>query len=186
MKRCLMVALLLMSGVALAQAPRVRGIVESADDSTLRIKGPGGSSTEVRLEEKTQLLFMQPIAFEDIKSGDFLAITSLKRPDGTLAAAEIRRFPKPVSPGHRPFEGRDDQTMTNATVSATVEASAGRELTMTYEGGAQKIVVPPSAFISMLVPGTRAQLVPGTIVSIAATPGADGKPTATQVQFRAP
>jgi len=30
----------------------------------------------------------------------------------------VRRFPKPLNPGHRPFDGRDDQTMTNATVGA--------------------------------------------------------------------
>ncbi len=44
--------------------------------------------------------------------------------DGKLVAYEVRRFPKPLNPGHRPFDGRDDQTMTNATVSATVEADA--------------------------------------------------------------
>ena len=30
----------------------------------------------------------------------------------------MRRFPKPLNPGHRPFDGRDDQTMTNASVGA--------------------------------------------------------------------
>ena len=90
----------------------------------------------------------------------------MKRADGTLTAVEVRRFPKPLNPGHRPFDGRDDQTMTNATVSATVQSTAGRELTMTYEGGAQKIVVPESASISTQVPGSRAQLVPGAPVNL--------------------
>jgi hypothetical protein len=90
----------------------------------------------------------------------------MKRPDGTLTAYEVRRFPKPLNPGHRPFDGREDQTMTNATVGATVQATSGRELTMTYEGGAQKIVVPESASISALVPGSRAQLVPGAPVNL--------------------
>ena len=57
----------------------------------------------------------------------------------------MRRFPKPLNPGHRPLDGRDDQTMTNATVGAMVQAANGRELTLTYDGGAQKVVVPPSA-----------------------------------------
>jgi hypothetical protein len=56
--------------------------------------------------------------------------------------------------------------MTNATVSATVQATDGRELTMTYEGGSQKIAVPPSASVSDLVPGSRAQLVPGAPVNL--------------------
>jgi hypothetical protein len=46
--------------------------------------------------------------------------------------------------------------MTNATVAATVTTS-GRDLTLTYDG-ARRISVPPSASISMLVPGQRSQL----------------------------
>jgi hypothetical protein len=106
----------------------------------------------------------------------------MKRADGALTAFEVRRFRKPLSPGHRPFEGRDDQTMTNATVSATVQSAGGRELTLTYEGGSQKIVVPENASVSMLVPGDRSQLVPGAIVNLTAAPGPDGRMTATRVQ----
>jgi len=72
--------------------------------------------------------------------------------------------------------------MTNATVSETVQSAKGRELTLTYEGGSQKIVVPENASISMLVPGDRSQLVPGATVNVTAAPGADGKMTATRVQ----
>ena len=78
----------------------------------------------------------------------------------------MRRFPKPVNPGHRPFDGRDDQTMTNASVDAVVSKTSGRELTMAYPGGTQKIVVPESASVSMLVPGGRAQLVRGAPVNL--------------------
>ena len=45
----------------------------------------------------------------------------MKGPGGQLTAVEVRRFPKPLNPGHRPFDGRDDQTMTNATVEAMVQ-----------------------------------------------------------------
>ena len=122
--------------------------------------------TQIRLDEKTDIVFTQPIALADIKPGDFLGVTSMKAPDGTLIAYEVRRFPKPVNPGHRPFDGRDDQTMTNATVEAMVQSASGRELTMTYAGGSQKIVVPESASVSTLVPGTRDQLVVGAPVNL--------------------
>ena len=95
-----------------------------------------------------------------------LGVTSTKGPGDRLTAYEVRRFPKPLNPGHRPFDGRDDQTMTNATVSAMVQAAAGRELTLTYEGGVQKVVVPASASVSSLVPGKAAQLVPGAAVNL--------------------
>ena len=155
-------ALLLVACAAFAQAPeRVRGTLSSFDGKTLEVGGK-----RITLSDKTEIVFTQPIALSEIRAGDFLGVTSMKRPDGTLTAVEVRRFPKPLNPGHRPFDGRDDQTMTNATVSATVQSTSGRELTMTYEGGAQKIGVPESASISTLVPGSRQQLVPGAPVSL--------------------
>src|SRR6266516_2516847 len=153
----LFVVLVFALGCATAQAQptRVRGTVSAFDGATLSV-----NDVQVRVNEKTEIVFTQPIALAEIKPGDFLGVTSVKRPDGTLTAYEVRRFPKPLNPGHRPFDGRDDQTMTNATVGATVQSAKGRELTLTYEGGAQKITVPENASVSTLVPGSRAQLVP--------------------------
>jgi|SRR5688572_20743664 len=160
---------LLLAGIALGLAStaihaqtRVRGTITGADGKSITVDG----RTQVLLGDKTDIVFAQPIALSEIKAGDFLGVTSMKRADGTLTAVEVRRFPKPLNPGHRPFDGRDDQTMTNATVSATVQSTNGRELTMTYDGGAQKIIVPPEASISALVPGTKAQLVPGAPVNL--------------------
>ena len=145
-----------------AQSPtRVRGTIDAFDGTTLSV-----NNHQVRVDDKTEIVFTQPIKLTDIRPGDFLGVTSTKRPDGSLTAYEVRRFPKPVSPGHRRFDGRDDQTMTNATVGAMVQSANGRELTMTYDGGVQKIVVPENAAISTLVPGQRTQLVPGAAVSL--------------------
>jgi hypothetical protein len=149
-----------------AQPTRVRGTISGFDGKVLSVRDGGGAPVQIQIQEKTEIVFTQPIALSDIKAGDFLGVTSMKRPDGTLTAYEVRRFPKPLNPGHRPFDGRDDQTMTNATVGATVQSASGRELTMTYEGGAQKIVVPESASISALVPGNPKQLVPGAPVNL--------------------
>jgi uncharacterized protein DUF5666 len=144
-----------------AQPTRVRGTIAAFDGTTLSV-----DNVAVRVVEKTEIVFAQPMALAEIKPGDFLGITSTRRPDGTLTAYEVRRFPKPLNPGHRPFDGRDDQTMTNATVGTMVQSTSGRELTMTYEGGAQKIVVPENASVSTLVPGQRSQLVPGAPVNL--------------------
>jgi len=162
MMRLLAVALLLAGFSAAAQPVRLRGTVESFDGRTLVVKGAGA----VQVGDKTEIVFTQPIALADIKPGDFLGVTSMKAADGRLTAYEVRRFPKPLNPGHRPFDGRDDQTMTNATVGAAVQSTNGRELTLTYDGGAQKIVVPESAAISMLVPGKPSQLSPGASVNL--------------------
>ena len=157
------VGLLLVACAAAAQAPeRVRGRITGFDGRTLTVDG----KTQVQLGEKTEIVYLKPITLSEIKPADFLGVTSAKRADGTLSAVEVRRFPKPINPGHRPFDGRDDQTMTNATVAATVQATAGRELTMTYEGGTQKILVPASASISTQVPGSRTHLVNGAPVNL--------------------
>jgi hypothetical protein len=158
------VALLVAVACACAQAQptRVRGTISGFDGKTLTIDG----KTKVLVGERTEIVFTQPITLAEIKPGDFLGVTSRKGPGGQLTAYEVRRFPKPLNPGHRPFDGRDDQTMTNATVGAMVQATSGRELTMTYEGGSQKIAVPENASISALIPGTPKQLVPGAPVNL--------------------
>jgi hypothetical protein len=170
--------LALVACAAIAQAPtRVRGMISASEGNTITID----NKTQVRVGDKTEIVFTQPVTLADIKPGDFLGVTSVKHADGKLIAYEVRRFPKPLNPGHRPFDGRDDQTMTNATVGATVQSANGRELTMTYEGGTQKITVPQDASISTLVPGTRAQLVPGAPVNLTM----DGSGVALRIQVGA-
>jgi hypothetical protein len=179
-------ALLVAGGVQAAQGPeRVRGTVAALDGNVLTVKSASGNAV-VQLAEKTEIVFTQPIKLSDIKPGDFLGVTSMKREDGALTAYEVRRFPKPLNPGHRPFDGKSDQTMTNATVGAMVQATSGRELTMTYDGGSQKITVPESASVSSLVPGNRSQLVPGAAVNLTANPGDGGKLTAIRIQVSPP
>jgi hypothetical protein len=180
----LVLALLLSLACAAAQAQptRVRGTVSAFDGKVLSVRDAGGAAVKLQVLEKTEIVFTQPITLADIKPGDFLGITSMKRPDGTLTAYEVRRFPKPLNPGHRPFDGRDDQTMTNATVGAMVQATSGRELTMTYEGGSQKIVVPENASLSTLVSGTPKHLVAGAPVNLTH----DANNIALRIQVGAP
>jgi len=170
---------LLLSLVALGASAqeRARGVITAVSGDEISV-----GNKQVRVGDKTELLFMQPIALGDIKPGSFLAVTSQKGPGGQLAALEIRVQPKPVSPGHRPFDGRDDQTMTNATLDAMAQASTGRELTLSYPGGSQKIVVPESASISTLVPGRPSQLVPGARVNLTH----DAGKVALRIQVSAP
>src|SRR5262245_40940036 len=177
------VSLVLASSLASAQGSvRVRGTITALDGNVLSVTDAGGKAVAIQVGEKTEIVFTQPATLADIKPGDFLGITSKKGADGALTAYEVRRFPRPINPGHRPFDGREDQTMTNATVAATVAATNGRELTVTYDGGSQKILVPADASISTLVPGERSHFVPGAPVNLTAAPGADGTLVAQRVQ----
>src|SRR2546423_8498382 len=85
---------------AAAQSPaRVRGTIDAFDGTTLSV-----DNHQVRVDDKTEIVFTQPIKLTDIRPGDFLGVTSSKRPDGSLTAYEVRRFPKPLNPGHRSFD----------------------------------------------------------------------------------
>ena len=175
----LLLAAATMVETAAAQAPtRVRGKITDVHGDMFTVD----QKTHVHVGDKTEIVYTQPIALADIKPGDFLGVTSNKAGDGSLTAYEVRRFPKPVNPGHRPFDGRNDQTMTNATVGATVQSAKGRELTLNYDGGSQKVVVPENAAISMLVPGKREHLVRGAPVNLTM----DGSGVALRVQVSAP
>jgi hypothetical protein len=188
MRKAAIVLAVVLSGasvVADAQTQtRIRGNVSAVSGDTLAVKTADGKAFDVQVTEKTNIIFGQPLKLSDIKPGDFIAITSVKRKDGTLTAYDVRRMMKPTNPGHRPFDDREDQTMTNATVAATVQGAKGHEITVTYEGGSQKVVVADTAVISSLMPGQRSQLVPGNYVSVLAEPGGDGKLTARSIEVR--
>lgn len=174
----LALVLLCAAATAAAQPTRVRGRITDVQGDMFTVD----QKTHVHVSDKTEIVYTQPIGLADIKPGDFLGVTSNRLADGSLIAYEVRRFPKPVNPGHRAFDGRNDQTMTNATVGATVQSARGRELTLTYDGGSQKIVVPENASISTLVPGKREQLVRGAPVNLTM----DGSGKALRVQVSAP
>jgi hypothetical protein len=189
MKRILTTALalaaLLAGAASEAQAPtRIRGIISAASGDSIAVKTGDGRQVDVQLAPTTAVVFAEPIALSEIKSGDFVAVTSVRRKDGTLTAYDVRRFIKPSNPGHRPFDGGDDQTMTNATVSAMVESAGSRELALSYEGGSQKIIVSQGASVTTLVPGNRAQLTAGSYVNLLAEPDAAGKLAARSIEVR--
>ena len=183
----LIATLLLCSGAATAQQPqRIRGTITGVSGDVLAVKSREGTTSEIHLTPKATFVATSPIALSDIKPNDFVAVAATKRPDGTLVAAEVRRFPAPSNEGHRPSDFLPGSTMTNATVSATVQATEGRELTLTYKGGAQKIVVPQNLPITELVPADRSALVPGAQVNLSAVPDAQGKLVTQRIQVSRP
>jgi hypothetical protein len=76
--------------------------------------------------------------------------------------------------------------MTNATVSATVQATEGHELLLTYKGGSQRILVPQNLPISELVDADRSALVAGAEVNLTAMPDSQNKLVAQRIQVSRP
>ncbi|HWM49108.1 MAG TPA: metal ABC transporter permease [Xanthobacteraceae bacterium] len=62
-----------------------------------------------------------------------------------------------------------DTAMTNGNVAATSDAGGARRLTVTYNGGQQSILVPPTAAIVAFQPAGRAAVIPGAHVFVRAT-----------------
>jgi hypothetical protein len=170
-----------------AQNPvRVRGSIANVSGDVLTVKSREGTVSEIQLTPKVTIVATSPITLSDIKPNDFVGVAAMKRPDGTLVAAEVRRFPAPLNEGHRPSDFQPGSTMTNATVSATVQAKEGRELVLTYQGGSQKIVVPQNLPISELVNTDRSALVAGAEVNLTAMPDSENKLVAQRIQVSRP
>jgi hypothetical protein len=68
--------------------------------------------------------------------------------------------------GARQSATRVDSTMTNASVAAATSKDGARLLTLTYKGGEQSILVPPTAPIVAFVPGAAAIVRPGVHVFV--------------------
>jgi hypothetical protein len=72
--------------------------------------------------------------------------------------------------------------MTNATVAGKVVGASGRELTLQWAGGTQRVVVPEGVPLVRAVPGTRSDLKTGEYIFTVAQANADGALTAARIQ----
>jgi hypothetical protein len=175
--------LALVSTAAEAQTNvRVRGTITAFDGQVLAVKSREGKDLALQMTEQTTVAAAKAITLADLKPGDYVGVTSMKRPDGTLVAVEVHTIPRTVPEGYIPWDLQPDAMMTNANVAAVVQAADGQELTLEYKGNSQKILVPPGTPVVTTVPGDRSLLRPGEHVFLAAQPGTDGKMTALRIQ----
>jgi hypothetical protein len=76
-------------------------------------------------------------------------------------------------------------SMTNGSVASASQSGAVRQVTLTYNGGRQKILVPPTAPVVTLQPGTASDLKPGDKVFVNSVVDGD-KTTAVLVLVGSP
>lgn len=172
-------AFVLASVTAAAQTPmRIRGTVTGLNGNVLSVKSRDGKDLKIDLSDKTVVVAAKALTLADIKPGDFVGPASRKRPDGTLEAISVQVFPAAlrgvVPEGHMPWDLEPGSLMTNATVAGVVQASGGRELTLEYKGGSQKVLVPENVPIFTTVSGDRSLLVPGAYIFTVARAAPDG------------
>ena len=163
---------------------RVRGVITAFDGNVISVKSREGENLKIKLADNAVVASVKALSLADIKPGDAVGSSAVQR-DGKLTALEVHVFPASrgvPNEGHRPWDLQPGSTMTNAMVSAGVEGTSGRELTLKHQDGSQKILVPAGTPIVTAVPAERSLLAPGEYVFLTADVGADGKMTASRVQ----
>ena len=173
--------LALASAAASAQAPTrmwVRGTITSLDGDVLSVKSRDGKDLKIKISPKFGVRYAKALTLTDIKPGDFVGPASRKRADGSLEAISLQVFTPDrkgqVPEGHMPWDLEPGSLMTNAIIGGMVQASNGRELTLEYKGGSQKVSVPAGIPIFTALPGDRSMLVAGAYVVIGAQVAPDG------------
>jgi hypothetical protein len=183
----LLLATLLFAAIsqAFAQAPqnvRIRGTITAIDGNTLSLKSRDGMALKVRMTESTTVATARAILLTDLPKDAFVGVTAVKGPDGVLVAREVHTIPKTANEGHTEWDLEPGASMTNAVIESNVQTNNGRELTMVYKGGSQRIRVPPGTPIVTTDPADRSALAPGIYVFMAAQVTADNTITALRIQ----
>ncbi|MES1981952.1 MAG: hypothetical protein V4443_05685 [Pseudomonadota bacterium] len=176
----------LISEAALAQTvTRIRGTITGYDTQVMAVKTREGKDLKIKVSDDTSISSVAPMQMSDIKPGSFVGVTAVKKgPDNTQQALEVHVFPEAArgtGEGHREWDLEPGSTMTNANVDATVDSNNGKELTLSYKGGQQKITVPAGTPIVTFVPGDKSQLKAGAEIFTMAQQAADGTVTAQRI-----
>ncbi len=174
------------STLAEAQKPmRIRATITGLEGNVLSVKSREGQDLKINLADNVGVSAAKAITLDDIKPGDYGGVGAVKRPDGTLVANVVQLFPAAlrgvVREGHTPWDLEPGSTMTNATLKAVVQVAGGREMTLEYKDGSQKILVPQGVPMFTTVPGDRSLLIPGAYIFTVAQVAPDGRISAARV-----
>ena len=156
---------------------RVRGTIESIDDTTLTVKSREGSSVAITLKPDYKIAGIAKASIADIKTGDFVGVASIPGSAGGDNAVEVLIFPAAMAgtgEGSYPWDLEPNSTMTNATVSNKVENADGRKLTLTYPTGEKTIALPEGIPVVTFADATKADLTTGAAVFVPGQKAADG------------
>lgn len=155
---------------------RVRGTIDQVDGQTLHISSRTGEKLIVTMAPGIKVSEVSKIDISAIKPNSYIGTAAAPLPDGSLKALEVHVFPESMrgtGDGHRPFDLGPNSTMTNGTVGSVV-GSSDRTLTVKYEGGEKKVVVPADVPIVTFEPGSAADIKPGAHIIIFGMKAADG------------
>jgi hypothetical protein len=132
----------------------ISGMVERASADELAIKPLTGSDvTTVKLVQPFHLYAGVPSDVSHLKDTNFVGVTSVKQPDGTERASAIGILPEELrgvgEGSYMMKQSAGSSRMTNGTASqsrmsnGSAKRTDASTLTVQYQGGVQKITVPP-------------------------------------------
>ncbi len=156
---------------------RIRGTITAFDGTMLSVKSRDGRDLVIELTEKASVAAVKAITLADLKQGDYVGSTTMKRADGALVAVEVHTIPRTVREGHGPWDLQPGSMMTNANIASTEPTAGGQEMILECKDGSQKILVPAGTPIVTTVSTDRSALKPGEYVWLNAEVGGDGKLT---------
>ncbi|MBE9603415.1 hypothetical protein IAI18_00925 [Acetobacteraceae bacterium H6797] len=176
------------AGRAFAQSPsgtpaRLRGSIDSLDGRVLHLTLRNGSKASVQLPENPRVTWLTVAQPSEIQPGSYIGTAAVPLPDGSLKALEIQVFPpsmRGVGEGHRAWDLAPQSTMTNGTVGSLAHAE-GRTITLTYNGGEKRVIIPDDVPIVTYAPADVSALTPGAKVIVNGTRAADGTVTAGSI-----
>ena len=163
---------------------RIRGTVEKLDGQNLTVKSREGSELTIALAPNFTVRYLVKKSLADVKSGDFVATTSMKGTDGKNHSVELRIFPEAMrglGEGQYAWDLTPDSLMTNATVTGISGSPQGQTLKVSYKGGESEIVVGPDTPVFTYESGDASLLKPGAAVFLVALKKPDGALTAQGV-----
>ena len=76
-----------------AQTQRVRAIMTGLDGNILAVTTRDGAALKIHLADKAEVRYAKAITLADIKPGDFLGTTTIKRADGSPSRSRSTRSP---------------------------------------------------------------------------------------------
>jgi hypothetical protein len=182
---------------------RLRGTIISVSSTTLTLQTLQNQTETVQLNGKTHYAAITKSSLNAVQPGGYIGAAS-KTVDGKQVAIEVVVFPpalRGTGEGHYAWDNITDTTaggttvhssmtngnvmsalpprttassMTNGNVAASSGTAGDKQLTVTYQGGQQIILLPPTAPIVSVTPANAAILKPGVHVFVVAMPGANG------------
>ena len=137
----------LFATAAIGQTPstiRIRGTIAAVDGQVMTVTTREGPKLPITLIEPVTVSAVKALDLAAIQPGSYVGAASEVGPDGQLQAIEVLVFPEAargVGEGHREWDLKPGSQMTNATVTAAVQGTNGRDVDLAYKGGSKNCLL---------------------------------------------